>query len=470
MHLVHRRGRQPARPQKTIIYCRMSLDATGQGLGIERQERECRELCDRNGWVVAEVFTDNDLSATRGKYRPGFESALTSEATRIVVWHTDRLVRLTRDLERVIELGVEVNAVTAGYLDLATPAGRAVAMTITVWAQYEGEQKAARQRAQQRQRVDAGKPWWSTRPFGYRLEGGSVVVVEQEAAQLREAYQALGRGETYAAITRRWNEAGSLSTKGRGWSANTVRQLLLSPRNAGLLAHQGEVIGPGEWQPIVDPAEWRAVTARAGNPAMSGRGQGRRLALLSGIATCFTCQAAMHMRSRSSKARGGPTSRKIYGARCGHATAPMEWTDQHVRKAVLRRLASPAMALAWGPTLGQDRAALSARSEADELRAKLDDLAEAYASGEITREQLARASTSLRTRLESADAVAERAYHPSPLGDQPTLAGLLRTWDGLEQLAQRAVIKSLLERIEVKPKRQGAKMTPDALVLTWRKF
>ena len=48
--------------------------------------------------------------------------------------HTDRLVRLTEELDRVIKVEVPVHTVTAGDLDLSTPAGRAVARTITAWA------------------------------------------------------------------------------------------------------------------------------------------------------------------------------------------------------------------------------------------------------------------------------------------------------------------------------------------------
>ncbi len=113
------------------VYARMSLDKTGEGLGVERQEQECRELAARLGVTVSNVFSDNDISATTGKRRPGFEALLASKPEAVIVWHIDRLVRVTKDLERVIDLGIPVHAVTAGHLDLATPAGRAVARTIT---------------------------------------------------------------------------------------------------------------------------------------------------------------------------------------------------------------------------------------------------------------------------------------------------------------------------------------------------
>jgi site-specific DNA recombinase len=42
---------------------RISHDRAGAGLGIARQEEDCRELCARKGWDVAGMYPDNDVSA-----------------------------------------------------------------------------------------------------------------------------------------------------------------------------------------------------------------------------------------------------------------------------------------------------------------------------------------------------------------------------------------------------------------------
>jgi len=119
---------------RATIYLRQSQDKAGEGAAVSRQLDACRALCHDKGWTVDAVLTDNDVSATTGRVRPGFEALLASNPKRIVVWHVDRLVRLSRDLERVIDLGVNVYAVKSGHVDLSNPAGRAVAKTITAWA------------------------------------------------------------------------------------------------------------------------------------------------------------------------------------------------------------------------------------------------------------------------------------------------------------------------------------------------
>ena len=63
-------------PQRAAIYCRISDDREGRGLGVARQEDECRALAERLGWSVTHVYRDNDLSAYRGRRRPGYQALL----------------------------------------------------------------------------------------------------------------------------------------------------------------------------------------------------------------------------------------------------------------------------------------------------------------------------------------------------------------------------------------------------------
>ena len=64
-----RSGRETASLQ-AAIYVRISSDREGAGLGVARQEEDCRALCDRLGWQPAGVYSDNDVSAYSGKKRP----------------------------------------------------------------------------------------------------------------------------------------------------------------------------------------------------------------------------------------------------------------------------------------------------------------------------------------------------------------------------------------------------------------
>ena len=45
----------------TVIYVRQSLDRDGKGAAVDRQLKECRELCVANGWTVDQVYRDKGL-------------------------------------------------------------------------------------------------------------------------------------------------------------------------------------------------------------------------------------------------------------------------------------------------------------------------------------------------------------------------------------------------------------------------
>jgi site-specific DNA recombinase len=89
-------GRRPVRTAE--------LAKDGSTLGVDRQVDECMaELIQPRGWTLRHTFVDNNLSATTGVSPSGLRGSAGGVArVPIVVWHTDRLVRVNRDLERVI--------------------------------------------------------------------------------------------------------------------------------------------------------------------------------------------------------------------------------------------------------------------------------------------------------------------------------------------------------------------------------
>ena len=50
---------------RAVIYLRQSKDREGNELAIERQRAECRRLCERRGWTIAEEVIENNQSASK---------------------------------------------------------------------------------------------------------------------------------------------------------------------------------------------------------------------------------------------------------------------------------------------------------------------------------------------------------------------------------------------------------------------
>src|SRR5699024_8048405 len=117
------------------LYLRISRDLTGEQLGVDRQRDAAEEYARASGYEVAEVFTDNDISAAGGKRRPGFEALLATLAAGhlsvVIAWNWDRLTRNRPDTVQLIETcqraKAKVALVRGSDLDMSTPSGRMTA-------------------------------------------------------------------------------------------------------------------------------------------------------------------------------------------------------------------------------------------------------------------------------------------------------------------------------------------------------
>lgn len=399
------------------IYCRLSQDKTGEAIAVERQERECRELAEHKGLFVSRVFTDNDVSATSGKRRKSFEEllAIAHKGDIVIVWHTDRLVRLSRELERVLDAEVTVYAVTSGDIDLSTPAGRAVAKTVTAWAQYEGEQKALRQKSRLRELAEEGRAWWRNRPMGLNMDG---TLHAEEAELIRNAYGWLLNGVPLREIARRWAGAGYRLLNGREPAGGDVRRVLNSPRTAGLREYrpivgmkdghkvygEAEIVGRGQWEPVVDEETYYAAHALLSDPSRRngesrhGRKPTYLLSALPAV-TCGICGTTLKAGGRSPQT--GVPRYTCAGNRCLYIAQP--WLDAMVlawTQLLLPFHREAAVRFGVGPD--SERLAELERTIAG-ADAKLDDLAERYAADRLDLDDYERLSAPVRKRLERAE-------------------------------------------------------------------
>jgi DNA invertase Pin-like site-specific DNA recombinase len=124
------------------IYARISSDREGDQLGVRRQVIDCEERAAREGWIVAERYVDDHVSAYKATVRPAYRRLLADLRDRhldaVVVWHVDRLVRQPRELEEFIDLcsevGVKRLASVSGDLDLSTHDGQLMARILGAMA------------------------------------------------------------------------------------------------------------------------------------------------------------------------------------------------------------------------------------------------------------------------------------------------------------------------------------------------
>lgn len=449
---------------------RISRDKAGAGLGVERQEADCRELAAGLGWGVVEVFADNDLSAYSGKPRPRYRAMLDAiRAGRIdavLAWHTDRLHRSPIELEDYISAcndGREVptHCVKAGTLDLATPSGRMLARTLGTLARYESEHRGERVAAAALQRAQAGGRSGGPRPFGYEDDG--ITVREPEAEVVRAAVKSVLAGASLRSVARDLNATGlTTSMKGRPWDAHSVRAMLLRSRNAGLRDHQGQVIGPANWDALVPTEQWSTVVTMLTDPSRRTSPSDARVKWLgSGLYRCAGCERPS---LRVSTAGRGIPCYRCPGERgtTGHVVRVAGPLDAYIEAVIVERLSRPDAVELLRPAAPEvDLSAL--RATANAARARLIEIAEMLGEEELTRAEAQIARGRATARLERAEAEIAAATASSPLAGIVDVPDPAAVWAGCDIGRRRSVLDCLLTVIVLRAIRPGPRFDPDTI-------
>ena len=285
------------------LYARISDDQDGAGLGVARQEQDCRKLAELRGWDVL-PYVDNSVSAyKRHVKRPAFERLLSDLAagviSGVVVYDLDRLARQPKDLERLIDLYEASKALrfatVAGDIDLSGD-GVTMARVMIAFANKASKDTGRRVARKHLELAQAGVPVGGTRPFGYKAD--KKTLEPREADAIRKAIEALILGESIASVVRLWNDAALATPRGGRWVSQTVKQVIRNPRIAGLRARKvegtnvceivrdaqgNEVLG--QWAPVVARADWDAANAVLERNALAAPNAARKY-LLSGICRC----------------------------------------------------------------------------------------------------------------------------------------------------------------------------------------
>src|SRR6266700_1312798 len=160
------------------LYARVS---TNDQQTLPMQSRAMREYAARRGWVIAMQVREVGSGAAKREAREKLlDAARRREIDVVLVWRLDRWGRSVTDLLATLQeldhLGVGFVSLTEA-LDLTTPAGRAMAGLLAIFAEFEREIL--------RERVRAGSAY--ARQNGKRL--GRPPKAAQKGALVRELYR-----------------------------------------------------------------------------------------------------------------------------------------------------------------------------------------------------------------------------------------------------------------------------------------
>jgi DNA invertase Pin-like site-specific DNA recombinase len=460
------------------IYARISADPQGRAIGVTDQADQSRAFIAQHGWeiagpgckcrscerfsVPADVYCDNDITASGKKKRPHYERLLADiEAGRVhavIVSDADRLHRSPMELEHYINicepLRVPTYTIKKGEIDLATSTGRLVARMLGAAARHEWERMVERQLNAKRRNRAAGMRTGGSRPFGYQLDSeSSLVIDEREAPAVREGYRRLLAGDGCWTIAKAWNTAGYRTplagNRGGGnpWQQVTVRQLLNRAVNAGLIEHNGKITGKGRWEPIVDEDTWRAARAILTSPERRTTPGPKPRHLLTGVLICGVCGGR-----RFAAHPSGTGGRPMYVCftdqpglvRKACVARDQAKLDAYVEAIIIERLSRPDVAVAFSRP-GIDVAALDARRTA--LNTELDEFARQPG---ITPRQLSIASAPKLDEIAKIDHQISTALRTPELDEFTHGGDAAKVWDGLPIERKRAIAAMLL-RVRLLP-------------------
>lgn len=465
------------------IYARISMDRTGEGLGVDRQQEDCWACVKRNSldphslMGPDDVFVDNDTSAFMGHFRPQYQRLLqlvrTGVKKTIVFGHQDRLTRTPTELEELITLAEQgrvqiVSAYGDHELDLGNSNDRFVARLINAVAVKESDDKRRRITNQKKDARAKGKLLGGPRAFGW---DSAKVADPWEAGVLRAAMRDVLAGASLNEIARRWNADGvpQPQTGFSRWKAHIIYRVLSNPRHAGLIAQTSNAAGTSLYEPIiVTKAPWEPIIDRATfdqvQAVLRRRGAGyhlpKRRGPFTGLLVCSHCGHTM-VRGTSNTKSGAGGYRKVWRCAAGAVTIDAGQLEELVVEMTLERLDNMDLARIVRQSSRPSAEASKLSDEDAALDNQLIEAEESYlrtTSGRegISIEMLGRLQTRIeRRKREIAKELGRRSKNAvlAPFAGQ---SGALRAaWPAMTMDQQRTIISAALGQIRILPAKRG---------------
>lgn len=220
---------------KTAVgYVRVSTERqVSEGVSLDAQEARIRAWATAQGLEVAAVHVDAGLSGGKAANRPGLQAALSDACRRrapLVVYSLSRMARSTKDAlaiaERLDKAGADLVSLSES-IDTTSAAGKMVFRMLAVLAEFERDLVSERTTSALAFKRRQGERISGKIPYGYRLEGGRLVPVEEEQAAIRLMLKLRADGLSLRAIAEEMERREIRRQNGAHvWPSNVVLMIL----------------------------------------------------------------------------------------------------------------------------------------------------------------------------------------------------------------------------------------------------
>lgn len=471
-------------PLRAVIYARLSADQKKEGKSVGDQIAEGKREIERNGWILAGIFQDNDRSASRNarKARPEYEKLI----EYLQAGHADVLItRESSRAQRDLEVYVKLRNLCAQTGVLWSYKGRVHNLTHTddrfqtgldaLLAEREADVVKDRVVNGQRASADAGRPPNRT-PYGYRREYDprtralvAQFINEAEAVIIREAAKRYAAGDSMRSIVLDFTGRGLRRPGGGTWTVGTLQRVISNPTYIGKRVYRGQVHGDGNWEPILDAAVFYACARRREDARTRyGKREIEPRFVLSRSVSCGECGSPMSAKVGS---HAGKYVYYCFGSppgSCGRVSILVERLDGHVIGLVIERLSRPDAADLLAADDGGDEELLAALAEADELRARLQAFVDQAADGHLTAKALSSIEAKLLPQINAAEQRAASVKLPAALQDA-IRADIRAVWPTLSISRRREIVRALMEITVMPAAKPGHRpFDPSRVRIVWK--
>lgn len=334
--------------KRVAIYARVSTtEQAEEGYSIDEQQRLLTEWCEKNGYIVHEVYADRGISGKSIKKRPALikliDDAQNKRFDVVLVWKTNRLARNILDLLKIVEVFdqnyISFRSYTENH-ETETSQGKLQFHMLAAIAEFERNTISENVKMGMLARAREGK-WNGGRVLGYDLQDVStqgdkrkhtkLVINEKEAKTVKRIFELYIAGNGYKAIANRVNKEGHVGKRGKPFSISTVKTIIENPVYVGMIRYDvrrnwtdkrrgdinpNPVLQQGEHQPIISQLDWEKaqhiLKERSSKP---NRVHGGTFPF-TGVMKCPQCGAGMVVMRTVNKLKDGTRKTLEYYA-CG---------------------------------------------------------------------------------------------------------------------------------------------------------
>ena len=243
-HIITIPASGPVRTRKLRVaaYARVSSNSEDQLHSFAAQNAYYTELITGNPeWEFVDVYADEGITGTSAEKRDDFQRLLKDcrrgRIDKVLTKSTARFARNTSEslmaVRELRDLGIGVCFEEQG-IDTAQMSGELLTAIFSMMAQKESESISENIRWTYQKKMKKGCFITCKAPFGYRLVGGGLEIVEAEAEIIRLIFQRYLNGRSMEDIAKEITRYG-ISTRDKTpyWQTTSIHYILHNEKYAG---------------------------------------------------------------------------------------------------------------------------------------------------------------------------------------------------------------------------------------------